>query len=99
MCTGLADHVTSELALVAAEVVHDDNITRPEGWRQDLLDIGFEAVAVDRATDGEGSRHAVKPEGGSGQTSPAEQCLAFLEPAPEPGHVGLDPGLVDEDKA
>ena len=105
MCSGPADHVANELSFVAVEIVHDDYVTGPEGWVQDLLNISFEAVAIDRATDGEGSRHAVKPEGGyEGYGFPvarchlAEQGLAFPEPAPEPCHVGLDPCLVDEDK-
>ncbi len=106
MCPRLADHVANELSFVAVEIVHDDNVTGSERGIQDFLNISFEAVAIDRATEGEGSRHAVKPEGGyEGYGFPVarrhlgEQGLALLEPAPEPCHIGLDPGLVDKDKA
>ena len=105
MCAGLADHVSNAFALVAVEIVHDDDVTRPERWQQDLFDIGFEAVAIDRATDGEGGCHAVKPQSSNkGYGFPmarrhlAQQGLALLEPAPEPGHVVLHPCFVDEDK-
>lgn len=93
MCACLADHVSNESALVAVEIVHDDHVAGLQRWQQDLFNIGFEAVAVDWAADGEWSRHAVKSEGSnegyasaslpsSGQTSP---CTG------EPGPSGTSP--------
>jgi len=35
--------------LVTRQVVHDDDIARREGWDQDLIDVGEEARAIDRA--------------------------------------------------
>ena len=34
-------------ALMAAEIVHDDDITGPKRGKQDLCDIGSEGVAID----------------------------------------------------
>ena len=39
------------LSLVAAEIVHDDDVARPQAGDEDLLDIKTEALAVDRAVD------------------------------------------------
>jgi len=39
---------------VAAEIVDDDDVTGPEGRDENLLDIGQEAVAVDRSVDDTG---------------------------------------------
>ena len=39
----------AQLALVAAEIVHDDNVARLERRHEELLDIGFEAFANDRS--------------------------------------------------
>src|SRR5260370_21581940 len=37
------------MALVAAEIVHDDNVARLERRHEELLDIGLEAFAIDRS--------------------------------------------------
>ena len=37
------------MALVAAEIVHDDNLAGLERRHEELLDIGFEAFAIDRS--------------------------------------------------
>jgi hypothetical protein len=37
------------MALVAAEIVHDDNVAGLERRHEELLDIGFEAFSVDRS--------------------------------------------------
>jgi hypothetical protein len=42
------------LALVATEVVHDDDVTRFEGGDQHLLDIGKEGFAIDRPVNDAG---------------------------------------------
>ena len=90
---------------MAAEVVHDDDVACLQRGNEHLLDIGAEALAVDRAVEdarcGEGVG-AQGPEKGQGAPvavrRKASQALALLSPAPKRGHVGLDPGLIDEDE-
>jgi hypothetical protein len=45
---------TNGAALVAAEVVHDDNIARREDREENLLDISAEVHAIDRSVDDAG---------------------------------------------
>ena len=47
LTNGLAD----SFAFVAAEIVHDDEIARPQGGRQNLLDICLERCGVDRTIE------------------------------------------------
>jgi hypothetical protein len=70
-----------------------------------LLDIGAEASAVDRSVEDTRRREPVAAERGEeGQRAPmavrseAAQALAFRSPPAPRRHVGLDPGLVDEDQ-
>ena len=93
--------------LVGRKVVHDDDVARLERRRQGLLDIGKKALAVDGAVEDAGRGDPVVAqrgqEGGGlpvavrhGSPRPAAAPLAA---AVAPGHVGLGPGLVDEDQA
>ena len=91
--------------LVAAEIVHDDDVAGLEGRNELLLDIGAEAFAVDRAVEDARSGEPVAAQGAEeGQRPPVAvrgegaQALALRPPAAQRGHVGLDPGLVDEDQ-
>ena len=61
---GAADQLANRLALMAAEVVHDDNVTGAEGGDQELFDVSAEAGAVDRPVDdaGGGDPVAMPPE-------------------------------------
>ena len=40
-----------DIALVAAEIVHDHDIARAKGGQEDFLDIGPKALAIDRPLD------------------------------------------------
>jgi hypothetical protein len=104
-CSGRADELPDGGRLVRAEIVHDDDVARLQNRHELLLDISPEAVAVDRSVEDARRGEAVKPQGAQeGQGAPmsvgrkAAQALAFLSPAPQRRHVGLDPGLVDEDQ-
>ena len=106
MGSGFADQIADEFTFVAVEIVHDDDVTRLDCLQQDLRDIVFEAVAVDGSADGERSCHAVEAQGSNkGYGFPAasshlcHEGFAFLEPAPEPGHVGFDPCFVDKNQS
>ena len=70
-----------------------------------LLDIGAEAFAVDRAVEHARDCEPVAAQcTEEGQRPPAAvgceaaQTFAFRAPAAQWRHVGLDPGLVDEDQ-
>ena len=100
------DGLAHGLALVAAEVVHDDDIAGRERRHEELLDIGSEELAVDWAIEharrvdpvmaqrGEEGQRLPRAERGLG-----DELATALRPTPERGHVGLGPGLVDEDEA
>jgi hypothetical protein len=90
---------------VAAEIVDDDDITGLEHGDEDLLDIGSEALAIDRPVDDAGRVDAIMAEcGQEGERSPAamgrlgDQPLASGRAAVGARHVGLGPGLIDEDE-
>ena len=92
-------------ALVAAEVVHEDDVARREGWEENLLDVGAEACAVDRSLDDAGRGEPVATQRRQKGEGPPFAERRFGEEAFAPGasamgarHVGLGPGLVDEDK-
>src|SRR5260370_29572437 len=54
------------MALVAAEIVHDDNVAGLERRQEELLDIGFEAFAVDRSIKDARRVDPVVPQGRKG---------------------------------
>ena len=102
---GGLDQLARGDALVAGEVVHDDDVSRLERWRQDVADIGLEPLAVDRSVQHHRRDHAAQPQA-------RDQCgglaVAMREAHAQPGaartppvaarHVGGRPGLVDEDQ-
>lgn len=105
MRAGFSDHAPDGIALVAVEIVHDDDIARLEGGNQNLLDIGFEAQPVDRPIEDKGSGDAITAQRREkGQRLPVAvrqlgiQRFAPAIPAAPTRHVGLDPGFVDEDQ-
>ncbi len=93
------------MALVRAEIVHDDNVAGSQRWHQQLLDIGPEALTVDRSVDDAGRRDPVVPEGRK-EGHRAPMAVRDLSPEREPtsppavgtGHVGLCPRFINEDE-
>ena len=63
MALARADGEANGAALMAAEVVHDDNIAGREDRDENLLDISAEAHAIDRSVDdaGRGEPVATQP--------------------------------------
>ena len=71
----------------------------------ELFDIGVEALAVDRSVEQAGRFDAVVAQRGEeGRGLPlalrnlVDEALSLRGPAAQTGHVGLRPGLVDEDQ-
>ena len=105
-CPGSADGLADGGPLVAREVVHDDDVAGRECRHEALLDIGGEAVPVDRLVEHAGRVDSVAAQrrqerhrppmavGHLGVKPPAAPC-----PASERRHIGLGPGLIDKDEA
>ena len=101
-----ADKPAYGFSLVAAEIVHDDDVSRAKGWDKNLLDIGLKGFTIDRTIKKPWGVDPVMSQcGQEGRSLPvtvrdfglephAERC-----PPPQRRHVGLGPGLVDEDQA
>ena len=105
-CAGGPDEGAECSRLVAAEIVHDDDVTRLKLRNENLLNIGAEAFAVDWAVEQAGCSEAVAAQGAKECQRPpmtvwreAPHSLAFWPPSAQWGHVGLNPGLVDKDQA
>ena len=88
---------------MAAEIVHDDDITGLESGHEDLLDIGLAALTVDRPVeDARGRQSVAAQRAEKGQGSPmamrgkAPEAFAAFAPSPKRRHIGLDPGFIDE---
>ena len=48
-CTGRFDPFAHRVALVARQIVHDDDVAGPQFGHEDLSDIGLEPLAIDGA--------------------------------------------------
>src|SRR3546814_13408694 len=101
-----SDVCSSDLALVATEIVEDDDIAGLEGGEQELLDISLEFLAVDRTVEEAGRLDAVVAQSSQdAERAPlavrglADQPLAPPTSPPKRGPVGFCPMLLDENPA
>ena len=70
-----------DLALVTAEIVHDDDVAGAQRRQEHPFDIGGEAFAIDRAVDEPGGFDAVVAQGGQeGHGLPAAVRNLGFEP-------------------
>jgi hypothetical protein len=106
LCAGGTDRAPHGFSLVASEIIDDDNIAESERRHEYLLDIGQEACSVDRTIDDTGGSDAITAQrSDEGQRPPTAmwslryQTLASRCTAVRARHIGLGPGLVDEDQA
>ena len=95
---GGADRCANGAALMAAEVVHDDDVARRENGRENLLDISAEARAIDRSVDDAGRGEPVatqRRQEREGPPSPegrlGDEALASGASAMGARHVGFRP--------
>jgi hypothetical protein len=63
LCSCCTDGLANRLALVRAQIVHDDDIARLQGRDQFGFHIGPEALAVDRAIEDPGRFNPVMTQG------------------------------------
>ena len=103
---GRANELAHDFAFVAAEIVDDDDVVGLQGGDEDLLDVGPEALPVDWAVKNPWSLDPVVAQGGQEGRGPPPAVRdlgvephAAGRPSPQRRHVGLGPGLVDEDQA
>lgn len=103
--SGFPDRLPYGLALMAAEIVHDHDVAGLKNGRQLLLGVRQKACAVDRPIEDARRGEPVQAQrADEGQRSPmamrsiSAQALALWPPAAQGRHVGLDPGLVNEDQ-
>jgi len=101
----VSNRLANRLSFVAAKVVHDDDVAWPEGWRQHLAHIGREPFPVDRPVQHEGGVDPVvaqrRDEGHGPPVAVGglrDQRLSPCAPAMGTDHVGLGPGLVNENE-
>lgn len=104
-CAGSLDGLANGRRLVTAQIVHDDDVAGFEHRHEQLLDIGPEALAVDRSIeDARCCQPIAAQRAQEGQRSPvtmrgkAAQALAAWPPAAQGCHVGLDPCLIDKNQ-
>ena len=104
-CIDGADSPADRAPFVGAEIVHNNNIAGLQCRHQHLLDIGAEALAIDRPVDDAGRGDAVMPKcRKEGHRAP--MAVRDLSPEREPtsppavgtGHVGLCPRFINEDE-
>ena len=100
------DRLSDTCDLVTGEVVGDDDVPLCQSGGEELLDIGQEGIAIDRAIEHQRSDHAIVPQAGDeGAGLPvsirycANQSLAARRPAARARHVGLGPCFIDEHQA
>ena len=104
-CPCRLDQLAHRRALMARQVIHDDDVATAQLGYENLDDIGFEPVAVDRPVEHHRSDHSTHPQAGHQRGRFAmpmreahPQTLAPGAPAMAAGHVGRGPRFVDEDQ-
>ena len=102
---GRSDRPPHGGALVAGEIVHDDDVAAPQRRHQELDDPGQEADGIDRLVEDAGRDDPVASQAGhEGQRLPmamrhlGDQPLAERAASMQSSHVRLGPGLVDKDQ-
>ena len=102
---GRPDRGTHGLALVAAEVIENDDVGRLQRGDEDIFDVETEQLAVDRTIDDPWRVDPIVAQGSEeGHRLPMTIRRLGFEPSapdapsPQGRHIGLGPGLIDENK-
>ena len=101
----IPDRLAHRLSFVGSEIVEDDDVARLQSRHEELIDIGAETLAVDGSVKQAGRVDAVVAQGGEERRglplalrNLVDEALSLRRPAAKPCHVGLRPGLIDEDQ-
>ena len=101
----ISDRLAHRLSFVGSEIVEDDDVARLQSRHEELIDIGAETLAVDGSVKQAGRVDAVVAQGGEERRglplalrNLVDEALSLRRPAAKPCHVGLRPGLIDEDQ-
>lgn len=103
--SGRSDRGTHCLALMAAQIVHDDDVVGLKHGHELLFDPCPEALTINWSVkDARRSQAIAAQSADEGQGPPmamwgeAAQALALVAPSAQWCHVGLDPCFIDEDQ-
>jgi hypothetical protein len=103
---GSPESLPDGAAPMGSEIIHDDDVAWSQGRDEDLVDVLAEGLAIDRALDEPRCLDTIMAKGGEeGHGRPAAlrhlrwEALTARPPATQRRHIGLGPGLVDEDEA
>ena len=90
---------------MGAEIVEDDDVARLQRRREKLIDISAETLAVDGSVEQAWRVEAIVAKSGEERRGLplalrdlVDEALSLRRPAAQPCHVGLCPGLIDEDE-
>lgn len=106
MRSGCPNGLSDGLALVASQIVHDDDITRGQVRNEDLFHIGQELEPIDRSIEDARGIDPIASQGcQEGLCTPvtvrgfADQARALGRPSAQRRHVCLGPGLINKNEA
>ena len=101
-----ADCGSDGLGLVAAKIIHDDDVSWFEASKQVLFDIGQEAFTIDRPVEDARRCHLITAQGPNecerfpmAMWRTPLQTLAFECPTAQRCRIGFDPSFVNEDQS
>ena len=105
MSTGRLDRCTNAGNLMSGQIVHHDDLARPQGRDEHLLDIGQKGRTVHRAVEHHGCGQAAKSErrdkGDRLPVSMRDRCPAPLparRPPTEPRHLRRGSSFINENQ-
>jgi len=70
LCARRLDDCADGGSFVAGQIIHDDDVSGRQFWRENFLDVKFERVAIDWSVENEGSDDAAGPK-------PRHDCRRF----------------------
>ncbi len=101
MGSSLGDQRQRRVAFVGREIVHDDQVARPQSGQEHLTHVGAKTLRVRGSLQGHASRRAIQPDGrhhGGGlpmtMWGAGMDALAPGRTTAQTGEIGLGPRFV-----